>query len=68
MAAKVRHWKGAWWLSVYHEGKRRMRRFGPSKAERRAAEKAAERVNAAIILGSYSSKPATRPPRATRPP
>ena len=54
MAAKVRQWKGAWWVFVHHQGKRRVRRVGPSRTDKRRAERIAEQVNAALIAGIYN--------------
>ena len=53
MSAKVRWWKDCWWVSIHHEGKRRMRKLGPTKADQRRAEKIAEQVNAALALHLY---------------
>ena len=45
MAAKVVWYRGAWWLRTRWGGdQKRDRRFGPAAADKRAAEKSAEKV------------------------
>jgi integrase len=56
MSAKVKKWKGAWWVFVHHRGTRRTRRFGPKETDRRRAERIAEGVNAAITAGTYNAE------------
>jgi hypothetical protein len=46
-------WKSSWWVAIHHDGKRRMKRVGPTKADRHRAKKVAEQVNAAIIRSEY---------------
>ena len=53
MAAKVRWDRGAWWIFTHHRGKRTKKRVGPTQADKRAAEKLAREVNAALVLGTY---------------
>jgi integrase len=53
VSAKVQFDRGAWWVITHHEGRRRRRRVGPSKADKRAAEEIAKKINAAIALGTY---------------
>jgi integrase len=57
MASKVRYDRGAWWVFTHHQGKRKKKRVGPTKADKRRAEKIAEKINAAIALGSFSTAP-----------
>lgn len=53
MAVKVRQHKGAWWIFIDHHGKRKAKRIGSSK---RAAETAAEKIQAKIALGQFEIK------------
>ncbi len=53
MAAKVRFNRGAWWVFTHHAGKRTKQRLGPTKADRRRAEKIAEQITARLALGEY---------------
>jgi integrase len=50
MAVKVKQHKGAWWIFIDHHGKRKAKRIGSSK---RAAETAAEKIQAKIALGQF---------------
>ncbi len=51
MSAKVQHERGAWWLVVHAGRQRTKRRFGPTKADRVRARKAAEEINHRLALG-----------------
>jgi integrase len=51
VAAKVRWDRGAWWVVVHAGTKRRRRRIGPSKADRRSADRIAAQVNADLAFG-----------------
>ncbi len=53
MAAKVQWKRGAWWVFTHHHGRRSVKRFGASADHRRQAERAAEKVNAALALGAF---------------
>ena len=53
MAAKVVWYRDAWWVRTHAQGKKRDRKIGPTKADKRRAEKIAEKVNAALALGQY---------------
>ncbi len=55
MAAKVKLELGAYWLVVHANGKRSKRRFGPTKDDKRRAEKAAEAANHMLALGQYEA-------------
>lgn len=57
MASKVRFDRGAWWVFTHHRGTRKKKRVGPTKADKRQAEKIAEKINAAIALGTFSTAP-----------
>ncbi len=64
MGAKVKHERAAYWLVVHDGGKRTKRRFGPAKADRTRAEKAADEINHRLALGLYGArldKPAPLP-------
>jgi integrase len=54
MGVKVRAWKGAWWLFVHHEGRRKARRVGVGAGAKRAAQAAAEQIQAKLVLGDVS--------------
>jgi integrase len=53
VAAKVRWDRGAWWVMTHHQGKRRKKRIGATKADKRQAEAIARKINAALALGDY---------------
>ena len=55
MAAKVKFDRGAWWVFIYHQGKRKKRRIGPLKSDRRQAEEIARKVNGALALGTFTT-------------
>ena len=54
MAVKVRERKGAWWLFIDHQGKRKAKRVGEGKEGKRAAQVAAEKIQAKLALGEFS--------------
>src|SRR5919106_5453578 len=51
MAVKVKHWKGAYWVFINHNGKRRARRVGAGPAGQRAANAAAIKIQARLAEG-----------------
>jgi integrase len=51
MGVKVRERKGAWWLFIDHEGKRKAKRVGTGPEGRKAAKLAAEKIQAKLALG-----------------
>jgi hypothetical protein len=53
MGVKVKHHRNAWWLFIDYHGKRKAKRVGSSK---RAAEIAAEKIQARIALGQFEMK------------
>jgi hypothetical protein len=55
MAAKVRWMRDAWWVVTHHQGQRKKKRVGPTKADKRLAEEIVRKVNAALTLGTYSA-------------
>ena len=50
MAVKVKHHKGKWWVFIDHHNKRKAKCIGLSK---RAAEIAAEKIQARLTLGQF---------------
>jgi hypothetical protein len=68
MAVKVREWKGAWWVFVDHQGRRKAKRVGVGKSAKKAADAAAEQIQAKLTLGDLSvlaERPETPPTLAT---
>src|SRR4030095_15885918 len=60
MGVKVKEWKGAWWVFINHQGRRRAKRCASKKAEQLAADK----IDAALKLGQagvLDAKPARVP-------
>ena len=53
MSAKVRQIRGAWWLVIHFEGKRRKKRIGKTKEHKRKAERFADEINARLALGQF---------------
>jgi integrase len=47
MGVKVKSWKGAWWVFINHQGRRKVKRC----ASKKAAELAADKIDAALKLG-----------------
>src|SRR5207249_10007522 len=59
MGVKVKKWKGAWYLFVWHKGKRKAKRF----TSRAAAIRVAQEVQAKLALGnSEFLKPESKTP------
>ncbi|MDJ0848498.1 MAG: site-specific integrase [Myxococcota bacterium] len=54
MGVKVKKHRGAWWIFVHHRGRRWKRRVGKSK---RAAEEAAQQIEARLVLGELGAEP-----------
>jgi integrase len=50
----VRAWKGAWWIFIDHQGRRKAKRVGTGKEGHRAAQLAAEKIQARLVLGDFS--------------
>ena len=38
MASKVNWWRKAWWVVTHHQGRRTVKRIGPTKADKKQAE------------------------------
>ena len=51
MGVTVRERDGAWWLFVNHQGKRKAKRVGVGDTGKTAARKAAEKIQARLVLG-----------------
>jgi len=62
MSARIRWWKDAWWVVVHLDKRRTLKRFGPTKEDRRRAERAAEETNHRIALRQYTLEPDPGPP------
>src|SRR5262245_17687308 len=54
MGVKVKEWKGAWWLQINHQGRRKSKRVGVGKAAKKAAELAAVQIQAKLASGDSS--------------
>jgi integrase len=52
MGARVRLWKGAWWVFVNHRGKRKARRIGPGREGKQRAQRVADRIDALLVTGA----------------
>jgi len=50
VGVKVRFFRGAWWVVVHHQGKRRQKRVGPDK---KLAERVAKEIRAKLLLGQF---------------
>ncbi len=57
MSAKIRKLSGAWWVVTHFQGKRRKKRIGPTKADKRKAEKIADEINARLAVGTFRPDP-----------
>lgn len=55
MGVKVKEWKGAWWVFINHQGRRRAKRC----ASKKAAQLAADKIGAALTLGQHDVLDAT---------
>jgi integrase len=51
MAVKVKEHRGAWWLFIDHQGRRKAKRVGVGKAGKKAAELAAVKIEARLAEG-----------------
>ena len=67
MGVKVKHWKGAYWVFINHEGKRKAKRVGEGKTGKRAAELAAVKIQARLAQGDSSLLDETESPRPLPP-
>jgi integrase len=53
MGAKVRKKDGAYYVFVNHRGKRKAKKIGVGEQARKAAEKAAAKIQAKLALGEF---------------
>lgn len=51
MGVTVKQWKGAWWLFINHQGKRKAKRVGEGETGKKAAKEAAAKLQARLALG-----------------
>jgi integrase len=51
MGVKVRQRDGAWWLFIDHKGKRKAKRVGTGPHGKKAAQQAAQKIQARLALG-----------------
>ena len=56
MAAKVKFDRGAWWVFTHYQGRRKKYRFGPTKMNKREAEKSAKTINAMLASGTFDAE------------
>ena len=63
MAAKVRQIRDVWYVVTHNHGSRQMTRVGPTKADRKRADRIAEKINGALAIGMYEPE-AGRPLKA----
>jgi len=61
MAVKVKEHRGAWWLFIDHNGRRKARRVGKGKTGKKAAEHAAVKIQAKLAEGDLSALEIERP-------
>ena len=63
MSSKVVWYRGSWWVRTHWAGtKKKERKIGPTKADRREAERIARQINAALATGTFEPDP--KPERA----
>ena len=60
MAAKVIWYREAWWIRTRFNGRKKEKRFGPTRTDRRRADDIARKINAKIELGAFGLDHATR--------
>ena len=56
MGVKVQFWRGAWWVVIHHQGRRKTKRIGP---DRETAERVARAVREKLARGELQLEPAT---------
>jgi len=64
MGVKVREHRGAWWLFVDHQGRRKAKRVGTGRPGKKAAEQAALKIQVRLAEGDtrvFEPEPATVP-------
>ena len=55
MGVKVKEWKGAWWLFINHNGRRKAKRVGVGDGGKKAARHAAVQTQARLALGEHGT-------------
>ena len=53
MGVKVKQWKGAWWIFINYEKRRKSKRVGVGEAGKKAAKQAALQIQARLALGQF---------------
>jgi integrase len=66
VGVKIKEWKGAWWVFVDHQGRRKAKRAGPGLRGRKLAEAAATKIAAKLLDGDTSIL--DKPPQPTTAP
>ncbi len=62
MGVKVKEWKGAWWVFINFEKRRKVKRVGVGEAGKKAAKQAASQIQARLALGQFEfDEPAKSP-------
>ena len=61
MGVKIKHWKGAWWLFVNNQGRRKAKRVGVGNAGKKAAKEVATKLAARLALGEFKMDDAPVP-------
>jgi integrase len=51
MGVKIKQWKGAWWIFINHQGRRKARRVGIGEAGKKTARLVAQQIQARLVLG-----------------
>jgi integrase len=51
MGVQVKQWKGAWWLFIYQDRRRVVKRIGVGEQGKKAAKEAATKIQAKLALG-----------------
>ena len=62
MGAKVKFYRGAWWVDIHDRGKRKKKRVGPTTADKRRAADLVKTINARLTLGAFGLAPKDEPP------
>ena len=57
MSAKVKWYRGAWWVDVHDHGKRKKKRIGATTSDKRRAEELVKTINARLTLGAFGLAP-----------
>lgn len=57
MSVTIREWKGAWWIFINHHGTRKAKRVGVGASAKKAAQYAAQQIQARLALGQSALDP-----------